>query len=719
MSAETEAGPSISSYWYDAGDPDYAGISWGKGRGNGWGKGREDDHGWGWLGSVDDWDDNSWRYRRSAMERPWPPTDDMDLSPIILCRECLSSFPYPQEDTGSRNPLIVSQLRSRHLPTPSEGARVQMYIDDLANDLSRYSRESRRLESMIEKLTLQRRHLETYRSDYVALLSPVRRLPPELLGQILEYCCQFPPPNKPRDRRRAVLPEALVLSHVCCYWREVAQSLPSLWSSLRVYLWPTQYARRAMGSDSDLSPSESYAQTQFTQYALSLSRSAPLSILLEAPGTVDPEGNKHLAIDELFQNSHRWQTVVWRLQNSGPHSPPALPPAGSASPGRFPLPLLRSLSLHGGTLRDHLQIFGSGGSNLKHLSLQNLSFEPQRSGTSFPWRNVTSAVVCKQTVPEILDVLRSCPNLCTLTLTRFRYYTDWETFINPESSAPVFQLDHLTSLTVSTDRLHTLLVAITTPALASLHMSSALGNDGAYHDVFPQDTFLEFLSRCSVGGSFLKELTLDKVKLTDTQLLEILHFTPNLETLKVNDYHGPKESYDDQWAPPPESPLPYSAVPGHARHSAIPLTITNHLLRSLTIQDDFLFTSRPWSPSVAGVNLLPRLHTIDFVTNLSRVDYGPIADVVSSRSRQMRTGTMISSLGSVSIRQGGEYHERTRSWGGGSDFDVSDDDLCWNLMITIILLSYYAYGNQSGTADIRSNDHTDILRLFILLYYFD
>ncbi|KDQ65170.1 hypothetical protein JAAARDRAFT_84583, partial [Jaapia argillacea MUCL 33604] len=67
---------------------------------------------------------------------------------------------------------------------------------------------------------LQRRESESrIRSHYIkSLLSPIRRLPPEILSKIFLMCL---------DEVEEI--QVLWLTEVCFHWREVALSTPTLW----------------------------------------------------------------------------------------------------------------------------------------------------------------------------------------------------------------------------------------------------------------------------------------------------------------------------------------------------------------------------------------------------------------------------------------------------------------------------------------------------------
>ena len=68
------------------------------------------------------------------------------------------------------------------------------------------------------------------------ILSPLRRLPPEILGEIF-LKCKDEASGEPYTTLRKQPPS--ILSQICRSWRQVAINLPRLWDTLRVDYKPT------------------------------------------------------------------------------------------------------------------------------------------------------------------------------------------------------------------------------------------------------------------------------------------------------------------------------------------------------------------------------------------------------------------------------------------------------------------------------------------------
>ena len=69
-----------------------------------------------------------------------------------------------------------------------------------------------------------------YIRDHAAILSPIRCLPPEILGEIFKYCL----PMYSKDASNADIRATMLPSHICGYWRTVAIATSMLWSTVNM-----------------------------------------------------------------------------------------------------------------------------------------------------------------------------------------------------------------------------------------------------------------------------------------------------------------------------------------------------------------------------------------------------------------------------------------------------------------------------------------------------
>ncbi|KAJ4466994.1 hypothetical protein J3R30DRAFT_3250423, partial [Lentinula aciculospora] len=157
-------------------------------------------------------------------------------------------------------------------------------IDEAEEDLGRYNKELVRLRTVAAMVSNKQKTLEAYIGDLRCAVSPIRRLPPEILSDIFKYvCCNYVGVNC-ISKEKMSLP-TVALSHVCTRWRRIVESTPSLWTSIT------------------LKHATKYVSSYWLETFLSTSRSSPLDLVV---------GYKHTALEDialLMQHSNRWRNV--------------------------------------------------------------------------------------------------------------------------------------------------------------------------------------------------------------------------------------------------------------------------------------------------------------------------------------------------------------------------------------------------------------------------
>lgn len=115
------------------------------------------------------------------------------------------------------------------------------------------------VDNTIRKLAMIRAKLEENSANvrqsllaHRALISPARRIPPEVLGEVFYHCLSKTPYITPRD-----VESPMVLTQVCRYWRAVAMSTPLLWSSLSMNLQKTVCEKYRRGCEAWLARAKS------------------------------------------------------------------------------------------------------------------------------------------------------------------------------------------------------------------------------------------------------------------------------------------------------------------------------------------------------------------------------------------------------------------------------------------------------------------------------
>ncbi|KAJ7260934.1 hypothetical protein B0H12DRAFT_364483 [Mycena haematopus] len=138
--------------------------------------------------------------------------------------------------TPNAGPLMLL-LRSNDAPTPCQKSFVERLLRDKETELSALGDEISRLESTLRTLRKKHSDLAVEMHEYSGILSPIRRVPPEIIGEIFLY---FAPsiihPNNFRRESRHTHPTQVwlpwKLGHICHRWRTISLSLSQLWAVL-------------------------------------------------------------------------------------------------------------------------------------------------------------------------------------------------------------------------------------------------------------------------------------------------------------------------------------------------------------------------------------------------------------------------------------------------------------------------------------------------------
>ncbi|KAJ6449468.1 hypothetical protein C8R45DRAFT_790336, partial [Mycena sanguinolenta] len=119
---------------------------------------------------------------------------------------------------------ILELAASNEPPLDHEASAIQSLVEKPSVRLASLDSEILRLKDRLRRLEEEREALSQCHSQHTAILSPLRRMPYEILCEI--FSCI-------RPTSRVVLGIGncpWVLTHVCRRWRVVALSKPSLWS---------------------------------------------------------------------------------------------------------------------------------------------------------------------------------------------------------------------------------------------------------------------------------------------------------------------------------------------------------------------------------------------------------------------------------------------------------------------------------------------------------
>ncbi|KZP22121.1 hypothetical protein FIBSPDRAFT_890694 [Athelia psychrophila] len=200
----------------------------------------------------------------------------MSESSTLTCCKCGSDLTRPDIKNEEFPDLL--DIDSNHVLPAAQSDIVHNAISKAFRDVSQIDQEILRFEAILAKLRLKRAERQDNAVTLKAFVSPIRRVPPEIITEIFLICTSGCPTSPPR------------LAAICSRWRSIALSSPHLWSSLSLVL------------QSERLPS----QTAFADMWLSHTAQLPLSIDLR--GKEENDDIKSV-IEVVVARCEQWQTV--------------------------------------------------------------------------------------------------------------------------------------------------------------------------------------------------------------------------------------------------------------------------------------------------------------------------------------------------------------------------------------------------------------------------
>uniref|UniRef100_A0A0W0FT79 F-box domain-containing protein n=1 Tax=Moniliophthora roreri TaxID=221103 RepID=A0A0W0FT79_MONRR len=283
--------------------------------------------------------------------------------------------------------LLVIEGHSRVSLSPSDRLTVTQHLYRAEEEIRKWEYETKKLVAEILSLDNRRRGLQKSIDLYRSVLSPVQRMPTEMLSSIFAFCCEKNELSSPRR-----LP-VMSLSMVCARWRDIVLSTPWLWSKLDIDIecpYPSKNKILSM--------------TQITQLFMQRSQNAPLTWSLD---------HYHIApllpvLRPLLQNSERWRSINLCVDDDLFDEP-----AFTSISGRIPM-------------LERLKLYASD--DILHRQLDMFAVAPALSmvdctpiylhNMALPWSQIRNLTLRNSYTPESLFVLSQCPNLEELELDR-------------------------------------------------------------------------------------------------------------------------------------------------------------------------------------------------------------------------------------------------------------------------------------------------------------
>ncbi|TFK70803.1 hypothetical protein BDN72DRAFT_794777, partial [Pluteus cervinus] len=192
-------------------------------------------------------------------------------------------------------------LHTNHAPSGEETHHINQILSVPVDRLNNLDDELVRLQAQVDEVARKREAVKDYIDAHKALLSPIRRLPPEILAEVFINCL---PTN--RNPARSIIEAPLLLGRICSSWRRIALNTPRLWASIHIVI-PTHY---------DPSKITSVVKIRCEACHAWLSRSGTLPIslsLVTANNGYSADVSASPLLESLLKFSSRWKSVSLRV----------------------------------------------------------------------------------------------------------------------------------------------------------------------------------------------------------------------------------------------------------------------------------------------------------------------------------------------------------------------------------------------------------------------
>ena len=131
----------------------------------------------------------------------------------------------------SLKPEFASLLQNNDAPSESTIRELTESLKAPLNELQEVEAEIQRLGELMETMKMKRQSIQKRINDHTTILSPARRLPPDVLHEIFFHC--LPIHHNPIMKSSE---SPLLLTRICSSWRAIALSSPRIWSKVYIPL---------------------------------------------------------------------------------------------------------------------------------------------------------------------------------------------------------------------------------------------------------------------------------------------------------------------------------------------------------------------------------------------------------------------------------------------------------------------------------------------------
>ncbi|KAK6996626.1 hypothetical protein R3P38DRAFT_2565267 [Favolaschia claudopus] len=349
--------------------------------------------------------------------------------------------------------------------------------------------------------------LSSYAQNCSTLLAPIRRLPRELLAEILGLCCCHENGSfstNPDEELRNVCHRGLrQLAQVCTLWRRSVMGTPKLWSriSIRIKLW----SRCSVSPDTLLS---------MLTFALNKGEQHPLHLRLIATSSYS---HSALVLALLVSHASRWKNVNMMVDTGLQKTLAGL---------KGQLHQLQELRLNSVAIESNVFDYAPRLNKVSVEATSRINCLPK-----LPWGQLASVSYRGKVTTGLIDVF-SCLSVAS-TVTNVEFFLDmlvpssvalWTpVHSNTQSLTLCFAVEDVAIVDRVFDSLT--LPSLQTFVFAPHEETVPVWAPHAFHSLARRSTFADHLTYLVIGA-----------RISDEQLLDCLALLINLQKLRVFDY---------------------------------------------------------------------------------------------------------------------------------------------------------------------------------------
>ncbi|KAJ7442977.1 hypothetical protein FB451DRAFT_1376808 [Mycena latifolia] len=198
---------------------------------------------------------------------------------------------------------FTSKLGTNYCPQDEEIAQIQTFLIEPTLRLKRLDDEIDVLQKALDKLAEERTGISAYVDAHKALISPVRRLPLDIIQEIFTACL----PTH-RNCVTSALEAPVLLGCICSSWRSISLSTPRLWSRLHIVEPQLHSVNRP-----DFLEKKLAQRLETAKMWLGRSGNCPLSISLQCDDHSSPWGSQNHLIPALLPFASRWEHISFKV----------------------------------------------------------------------------------------------------------------------------------------------------------------------------------------------------------------------------------------------------------------------------------------------------------------------------------------------------------------------------------------------------------------------